>query len=372
MEVYIDGVGVKSTNFSQHLANLKQSFIRIQQHSLKMNLAKYVFGVSTGNFLGFLVHSQGIEVDKNKTKAMLEARPPRNKKKLQSLIGKVNFLRRFITNSTGKMKAFLPLLRLKPAEDFIQDKEQQKAFDQIKECLANPPVLTPLTFSRPLKLYISAPDDSIDSLLAQDVEDSTEKVVYYLSQLLNDVETRYKPIEIWCLSLFNAYTKLKYYLLPREVLVMCKIDIVKYLLNRLVLQGTLMKWAIKLNAFSLKYVPLRVFKGQALADFLAEHPCVDIQDPLDNYQGFAQLESQVLAFDGSKHQKGVRTKIVITNPNGKKSKYMCSLDLQSSNNQAQYQTVIHGLKILSSMEAKVIKILGDSQLLIKQLIGEYK
>ena len=57
--------------------------------------------------------------------------------------------------------------------------------------------------------------------------------------------------------------------MPREVLVVCKIDIVKYLLNRLVLQGRLMKWAIKLNAFALKYVPLMAMKGQVLVDFLA-------------------------------------------------------------------------------------------------------
>ena len=67
---------------------------------------------------------------------------------------------------------------------------------------------------------------------------------------------------------------------------MCKIDIVRYLLNRPILQGRLMKWAIKLNVFALKYVPLRVVKGQPLADFLAERPCVDIQDPLDNCQRF--------------------------------------------------------------------------------------
>ena len=47
-----------------------------------MNPAKCAFGVSAGNFLGFLVHSQGIEVDKNKMKAVLEARPPGNKKEL--------------------------------------------------------------------------------------------------------------------------------------------------------------------------------------------------------------------------------------------------------------------------------------------------
>ena len=62
-----------------------------------------------------------------------------------------------------------------------------------------------------------------------------------------------------------------------------------------------MKWAIKLNAFALKYVPLRAVKWQALANFLVEHPCVDVQDPTDNYQRFIQLDPWILAFDRSKH-----------------------------------------------------------------------
>ena len=51
-----------------------------------------------------------------------------------------------------------------------------------------------------------------------------------------------------------------------------------------------MKWVIKLNAFTLKYVPLRAIKGQALAVFLAKYPCFDTQDTMDNYQGYVQLE----------------------------------------------------------------------------------
>ena len=51
---------------------------------------------------------------------------------------------------------------------------------------------------------------------------------------------------------------------------------------------------------------------------------------------------------------------------------MCSLDLQCSNNQAEYQALILGLKLLLTMDAKVITIMKDSQLVIKQLIGEYK
>ena len=71
-----------------------------------MNLAKRAFRVSVGNFLGFIVYSQGIEVDKNKTKTVLKARAPRNKKELQSLIGKVNFLKRSIEIRLAKLTPF--------------------------------------------------------------------------------------------------------------------------------------------------------------------------------------------------------------------------------------------------------------------------
>ena len=119
MEVYIDDLVVKSTNFNQYLQDLEQAFTRTSRHQLKMNPAKCAFSLSAGHFLGFLVHHRGIELDNNKAKAIIEARPPRNKKELQSLIGKVNFLRRFIANSAGKLKAFSSLLKLKTSNQFV-------------------------------------------------------------------------------------------------------------------------------------------------------------------------------------------------------------------------------------------------------------
>ena len=120
MEVYIDNLVVKSTNFNQHLRDLEQAFTKIRRHQLKMNPTKCAFG----HFWGFLVHHRGIKVDSNKAKAILEARPPRNKKELQSLIGKVNFFRRFIANSAGKLKAFTSLLKLRAADQFVCGQEQ--------------------------------------------------------------------------------------------------------------------------------------------------------------------------------------------------------------------------------------------------------
>jgi len=82
MEAYIDDVVVKSLDLDQHLKELEQAFLCIKHHNLKMNPTKCVFGVPVENFLGFLVHQQGIKVDKNKAKVILEVSPPRIKKEL--------------------------------------------------------------------------------------------------------------------------------------------------------------------------------------------------------------------------------------------------------------------------------------------------
>jgi hypothetical protein len=98
-----------------------------------MNPNKCAFGVSAGEFLGFLVHEGGIEVGKKSMKAVDEVVPPINLKELQSLLSKINFVRRFISNLSQKVLPFSPLLMLKKDQKFIWGDEQQKAFDDIKQ-----------------------------------------------------------------------------------------------------------------------------------------------------------------------------------------------------------------------------------------------
>ncbi|KAM0971971.1 hypothetical protein ACFX2A_020157 [Malus domestica] len=178
VEVYIDDVVIKSKQRRTHVDDLRQAFLRMRQHNLKMNPAKCAFGVSAGNFLGFLVHHRGIEVDKNKARAIINAPPPTTKKQLQSLLGKINFLRRFIANSAGKMKVFSTLLKLKDSDTFAWTNEHQAAITQIKVSLTTPPVLVPPWRGKPLKLYISAAEESIGCLLAQDNDAEREQAIF--------------------------------------------------------------------------------------------------------------------------------------------------------------------------------------------------
>jgi len=132
MQVYIDDIVVKSSSEDDHLNYLCQSFERMRHYGLKMNPLKCAFGVCEGDFLGFVVHKKGIEINHNKTKAIVETKAPTTKKELQSLLGKVNFLKRFNSNLSGKTQAFSPLLRLKKEDVFKWEPEHQKAFEEIK------------------------------------------------------------------------------------------------------------------------------------------------------------------------------------------------------------------------------------------------
>jgi len=118
MQIFIDDIVVKSSSGDDHLGQLRLSFERMKKYGLKMNPLKCAFGVCAGDFLAFVVHQKSIEVNQNKTKAILETEPPSTKKELQSLMGKINFLRRFISNLSGKTQAFSPILRLKKEDNF--------------------------------------------------------------------------------------------------------------------------------------------------------------------------------------------------------------------------------------------------------------
>ena len=89
MEVYMDDVVIKSYTENIYLDNLRLAFEKMHRHNLKMNPLKCAFGVSSGNFLGFLIHKKGIEVDKNKAKAIIETRLRRIKKNYRSSSAKL-------------------------------------------------------------------------------------------------------------------------------------------------------------------------------------------------------------------------------------------------------------------------------------------
>ena len=77
-----------------------------------------------------------------------------------------------------------------------------------------------------------------------------------------------------------------------------------------------------------------------------------------------QIKPWTLAFNGSKHQKGVGAGVVITSPERVDEKFMYRLDVQCSNNQVEYEALIISLKLLKSLDMTTVQIMGDSKLVV--------
>ena len=154
-----------------------------RKHRLRIKPHKCVFGVLVGKFLGFMVHEKRIEVGQKSFEVISKIVPPTSKTKLQSLIGKFNFVRRFISNLSAKILLFSTLLKLKSDPKFKWGNKQQNALEEIKECMKSPPVLIPPQKEKPFKLYVAASDHTIGLALMQEFE-GKERVIFYLSRRL--------------------------------------------------------------------------------------------------------------------------------------------------------------------------------------------
>jgi hypothetical protein len=137
VEVYIDDVVIKSNEIENHIADLRKIFERTRKYSLKMNPTKCAFGVSASQFLGFFVHERGIEVTQRSINAIKKIKLPEDKKKLQELIGKVNFVRRFISNLSERLEPFTPLLRLKADQEFTGGQSNRRLWTILKNILVH-------------------------------------------------------------------------------------------------------------------------------------------------------------------------------------------------------------------------------------------
>jgi hypothetical protein len=89
-------------------------------------------GVLASKFLGFIIHEHGIEIEPTKIESINKVQPPQCKNDIQKFLENLNYLRRFISNLSGKISAFAIILRLKNEAEFSWGADQQRAFEDIK------------------------------------------------------------------------------------------------------------------------------------------------------------------------------------------------------------------------------------------------
>jgi hypothetical protein len=150
-------------------------------------------------------------------------------------------------------------------------------------------------------------EHAVGSALIQEFE-GKERVIYYVSRRLLDAEIKYSPVERLYLCLYFSCTKLRHYLLSAEFVIVCKDDVVKYMLSLLILNGRIGKWILALSEFDLHYESAKAVKGQVMADFVTQHCGLKVI--------VVEPAPWMLFFDGSSCGKGCGISIVLISPGG--------------------------------------------------------
>ncbi|RDY12073.1 Retrovirus-related Pol polyprotein from transposon 17.6, partial [Mucuna pruriens] len=364
IEVYVDDMVVKSTKAERHCEALGRVFGILRTHQLKLNPEKCSFGVHAGKFLGFMLTERGIEANPEKCQAVIGMRSPQNIREVQQLIERITALSRFISKSAETAKPIFGTL--KKAENFIWTQECEEAFLRFKAMLASPPVLTRSTEGIPLELYISVSDTTVSAVLIQERE-GTQRPVYFFSKVLQGAELRYQKIEKAALAMVVASRRLRPYFQNFGVIVKTDLPI-RQVLKKPNLAGRMVAWSVQLSKFEIAFERRGHIKAQALVDFLTEL----ILEDADGGPDETKAGEWYLSVDGSSNHSRSGAGVILEGPAGVIIEQSLHFEFKASNNQAEYEALLAGMRLVQELEVKKLTTKSDSKLVTGQVNGEYQ
>ncbi|GKV37979.1 hypothetical protein SLEP1_g45937 [Rubroshorea leprosula] len=300
---------------------------------MKLNPLKCTFAVESGKFLGYVVSKKGIEVNPEKVLAVQQMEPPKTVKDAQRLTGCVAVLHRFIARSTERCLPFFKALR--EPKHFQWTDKCQRAFDKLKQYLASAPLLE---------------------------ENKNQKPICYVSKVLQGAEQNYPLAEKAAFALVYTARKLRAYFQSHQIVVYTDLPLRK-ILQKLELSGRLIRWSVELSEYDLKFQPCTTIKGQAVADFLVECISATKEEKAPEHPVW------VLYVDGAANIEGSGAGAVLVGPDGFKSEHALRFKFQTTNNVAEYEALIYGLKLASELKVQSIQVFSDSQLVVGQVNG---
>ena len=184
--VYVDDMLIKSKEESAHLDDLRETFTTLRQYQMKLNPSKCAFGVASGKFLKFMVSQKGIEANPKKVRVIFDMTSPKTVKEVQKLTGRIAALNRFVSKATDKCFPFFKTLK----QAFAWTDECEKAFQDLKHYLSNPPILSPSKEGENLYLYLAMSTTVVSAALIWE-ENRTQLPIYYVSQAFQEAEAKY-------------------------------------------------------------------------------------------------------------------------------------------------------------------------------------
>jgi hypothetical protein len=221
-----------------------------------------------GTLLRLVISPEGITIDPGRVEAIKAIVLKHKKKAMQSFLGKINFVRRFISDFAEIVKPLQEMI--KKDANFKWSKERKEAFDKVKEATVEAPTLWSPNFDNEFILYTFASDHSIATVLTQKNEDGEEFPVSFMSTGLQGAELKYPAIDKQAFAVFKAIKHFHPYLLRSHTKVIVPHTAVRALLIQKEPGDRRGNWLTTLQEYDLEIKPAKLVKGQGLCKLAAE------------------------------------------------------------------------------------------------------
>ncbi|XP_074351895.1 uncharacterized protein LOC141691046 [Apium graveolens] len=300
-------------------------------------------------------------------------------KDVQSLTGRVAALNRFVSKSSEKCLEFFKAIK-GVGRNFEWTEKCEEAFQNIKKYLSSPPILSNPKEGETLVLYLVVSDFAVSAVLVRE-EDGIQLPVYYVRKRLDDAETRYMSLEKLAYALILAFRKLRPYFQAHRVEVRTSYPL-RQVMHKPESSGRILKWTVELGQFEVDYKPRTAIKGQALADFFLKcpphqeiEPRALVFIPSTKEVGMESQNSAPwwsLFVDGASNGDGAGARIELISPEAHKIRCATHLAFHTTNNDAEYEALINGLKLALEMKVENLNMFSESMSMVYQIKGGYQ
>lgn len=159
VRAYVDDIIIWGSTIQEHNEHLTKVMERIQKYGLKLNKTKCQFDVQEVVLLGDKLSAEGVQLDKEKIKAIQDMPRPKDKTGVLRIMGMIHFIDKFIPNLSAKTSHIRKLLHRE--NEFKWTADHEREWNALKRTLTTPPVLTFFDPTKKLKVSTDASKDGI-------------------------------------------------------------------------------------------------------------------------------------------------------------------------------------------------------------------
>jgi hypothetical protein len=269
--VYLDDILIYSKTKGEHLKHVNLVLRKLREHRLYGKLSKCEFLKDEVEYLGHYISAEGISVDQHKIEAVKSWPIPTNISELRSFLGLASYYRKFVKGFSAIATPLTALLH--KDKTYLWEKDQQSAFEKLKQHLVSAPVLILPDPTKPFTVTTDASDLAIGAVLSQN-QGKGDQPIAFESRKLSPAEQNYPIHEKELLAIVHAIKLWCIHLERQAFTIITNYAALKYIKSQTTLSRRQARWLETLQSvtYEVKYKP---GKTNVVADALSRIPYVN-------------------------------------------------------------------------------------------------